>query len=298
MRLSFLDLLDDVLARGMSRLSGAFAREHAGFILSRQQPDGGFAGRRGTSDLYYTEFAVRTLELLKAQPPGFAALAQHLRRQREPHSVVECFSLANLARLLARHGEAVPLDGLGARLAELSAGDRAGAYDTFLAALCCDAAGIELPRPGAVIAAVRALRQQDGGFRESPGEGASQTNATAAAAAFLAMHGALRDGDAAAAGSFLARAQAPDGGLRAHAGAPEGDLLSTFSGLTALWLLQRLDGLDLSAAARFLKATSCVGGGFRASPSDDEPDVEYTWYGTAAAALLRAHAMEKAGEQP
>jgi geranylgeranyl transferase type-2 subunit beta len=53
--------LRDLLADGLDRLDADRRERHLRFVLSLQRPDGGFAGRSGPSDLYYTAFAVRIL---------------------------------------------------------------------------------------------------------------------------------------------------------------------------------------------------------------------------------------------
>ena len=63
---SFLLRLTKHLATGLQHLEPVRAARHVNFILRFQQPDGGFAGRKGGSDLYYTSFAVRALMLLDA----------------------------------------------------------------------------------------------------------------------------------------------------------------------------------------------------------------------------------------
>src|SRR5262245_54225689 len=63
---SFLLRLTKRLTSELRHLDPDRAARHANFILRFQQPDGGFAGREGGSDLYYTSFAVRALALLNA----------------------------------------------------------------------------------------------------------------------------------------------------------------------------------------------------------------------------------------
>ncbi|MBO0798926.1 MAG: hypothetical protein J2P31_08880, partial [Blastocatellia bacterium] len=63
---SFLLNLPGQLAAGLQDLDAERAARHTRLILSFQRPDGGFAGRQGGSDLYYTSFAVRGLALLNA----------------------------------------------------------------------------------------------------------------------------------------------------------------------------------------------------------------------------------------
>ncbi|MCA9015937.1 MAG: geranyl transferase, partial [Planctomycetaceae bacterium] len=48
------------LAAGLVKRPPASLEKHRTFILAQQQPDGGFSGREGDSDLYYTGFAVRS----------------------------------------------------------------------------------------------------------------------------------------------------------------------------------------------------------------------------------------------
>src|SRR5690606_34834040 len=57
------------LSSGLERLEPQRRARHRAFILSRQQSDGGFMGREGDSDLYYTSFAVRSLVLLGGLTP-------------------------------------------------------------------------------------------------------------------------------------------------------------------------------------------------------------------------------------
>ncbi|HZZ73711.1 MAG TPA: prenyltransferase/squalene oxidase repeat-containing protein, partial [Pirellulales bacterium] len=60
---TYLETLTLRLASGLNRLPEDFRARHARFFQAAQQPDGGFAGRDGGSDLYYTGFALRGLAL-------------------------------------------------------------------------------------------------------------------------------------------------------------------------------------------------------------------------------------------
>jgi len=55
---AYLDMLDELLHPGIARLSARFVATQLGFVAGCQQPDGGFGGRRGGSDRYYTDFAL------------------------------------------------------------------------------------------------------------------------------------------------------------------------------------------------------------------------------------------------
>ena len=52
------------LAIGIAALDEPTRKRHADFLLNKQREDGGFAGREGESDLYYTGFALRSLGIL------------------------------------------------------------------------------------------------------------------------------------------------------------------------------------------------------------------------------------------
>ena len=65
--MSYLGNLDAAnWRRGAMQMPDDFRQRHAGFLTKGRREDGGFAGRQGTSDLYYTGFAVRGLTLLGA----------------------------------------------------------------------------------------------------------------------------------------------------------------------------------------------------------------------------------------
>ncbi|MFW6158815.1 MAG: prenyltransferase/squalene oxidase repeat-containing protein, partial [Planctomycetota bacterium] len=68
---------------------------------------------------------------------------------------------------------------------------------------------------------------------------------------------------------------------------PEPDLLSTFTALVTLSVLDSLEQINLPAVGRFVRAMATPDGGFRACRSDPETDVEYTYYGLGTAAVLR-----------
>src|SRR5262249_8981392 len=56
-------------ADGVARLPADRRQRHARYLLASQNPDGGFSGREGGSDLYYTGFALRGLAVLDALSP-------------------------------------------------------------------------------------------------------------------------------------------------------------------------------------------------------------------------------------
>jgi geranylgeranyl transferase type-2 subunit beta len=308
----YLDMLDELLRPGISGLSETFRAAQIGFVVGCQQPDGGFCGRQGGSDIYYTDFALRTLAWLAPDHAAFERAADYLAGLNcSPSDVVACFSLLGVQRLVERHcrdvvggsqktintsslldwlrGKMLPGGGL-ARLADC----RVSAYHTFLGSLCFQLLGDAMPAIGDAVRAISGMKRPDGGYAEMADQAASQTNATAAAVAFLLMHDAL-PADTADTAGFLTAMQGGDGGLKSHAAAPCGDLLSTFTGLLTLSGLGGLDKVDLPAAARFLHRTAHAGGGFLACEGDETPDVEYAYYGIGTIALLHLAAALRDG---
>ncbi len=304
MNLPYLDMLDQLLASGVAGLSDQFVQAQVGFVLRHQHSDGGFTGRQGPSDLYYTDFALRTLCLLSPAHPALNSAADYLEDPcHAPRNLVPCFNLLNAGRLLQQHNLTLSLDHPelaalvlrhllpGGGFTRTPDQPLLSAYQTFLAALSFQLMELDVPLAGSAVQAVASLRCADGGYAESPGQSTAQTNATAAAVAFLLMQEALGEDDVSALVNFLVGMQASDGGLKAHAATAHGDLLSTFTGLLTLWSLQSLDRLDLSLLARFLRGLAIPTGGFRATVDDTDPDVEYTYYGIATMALLRLRAQ-------
>src|SRR5215472_15306231 len=91
----YLPRLTERLTEGLRRLPAEFRARHAAYLVARQNADGGFSGREGGSDLYYTGFALRGLAVLDALTPevcnrAAAFLRASLARQA---SVVDFVSL-------------------------------------------------------------------------------------------------------------------------------------------------------------------------------------------------------------
>lgn len=297
----YLEIVDALLRDGLQGLGEDFAGAQLAFVMTQQQPDGGFRGRLGGTDLYYTDFALRTLTLLGQQQRLSEAAAEYLD-QVPIRDVLETFSLLNCRRLLAARVSPAP----GAQHSQMAAalerqalgsgafarpGSRVcSAYTTFLAGLVYEMLETVMPRRAEAAHAVAELQHANGGFREQHGEGGEQTSATAAGVAFLLASEALTEQQARRATAFLVKMQGEDGGFLAHPRAREGDLLSSFTALLTLAGLDGLERVKLAGLARFVRASATPDGGFRASPADHEADVEYTYYGLGCLALLRAAA--------
>src|SRR5436853_1144687 len=93
--MNYLLNLTERLTAGLARLREDARARHAGYLRAAQNADGGFSGREGGSDLYYTGFALRGLAVLHALTPETCQrAATFLRHSLTQHaSVVDFFSL-------------------------------------------------------------------------------------------------------------------------------------------------------------------------------------------------------------
>src|SRR3954468_13045547 len=144
---SYLADLTLRLASAIAELPEALRARHAKYLLAAQREDGGFAGREGGSDLYYTGFALRSLAMLGELygTPAEQAAAFLRSRLSGQESIVDFLSLV-----------------YGASLIESAAG-----IDVFATA---DPQWRE-----AVAAALEKLRREDGGYAKGTEGTASST---------------------------------------------------------------------------------------------------------------------------
>jgi geranylgeranyl transferase type-2 subunit beta len=308
----YLGQLTSRLAEGLSRLPKPFHHTHAAYLRGLQNPDGGFSGREGGSDLYYTGFALRGLAVLDALSPEICERATHFLRDCLHHqaSVVDFFSLLYACLLIQMQGGPDVLadspadwpDRVATLLetyrtpdggyAKTAGGSSGSTYHTFLVALCYQLLNRAVPNPDFIGRFLASRRREDGGYVEIAPMKRSGTNPTAAAVGVRQILNAQAGQDPTqpddAVAGFLAAMQNGEGGFQANARAPLADLLSTFTGM---WTLERLGALELvdqSAALEFVHSLELPSGGFRGGLWDDRADVEYTFYGLGALALLPA----------
>jgi len=308
----YLQSLTERLADGLARLPEAARAPHVRYLQSAQNADGGFAGRDGGSDLYYTAFALRALAALDALTPEVCArTAAYLRQHRTGHvGLPDFFSLLYGSLLVQAVGGVdvwadvtgnwVSLvtatletfrtaDGGYARSTDAQSGST---YNTFLVGLCYNLCGRDWPRPDDVAAFIQSRRREDGGFVDLKPMRRSGTNPTAAAVGVLQLLDSaggrqhLTEDIRTGVIDFLAELPSEEGGLRANGRIPAADLLSTFTGLWTLDQLGGRDRIDLAAARRYAQSLQAPGGGFRGNSWDECTDVEYTFYGLGVLALL------------
>lgn len=303
---SYLTELTVRLATSLGRLEEDDRRRHADFFKSAAQSDGGFAGREGGSDLYYTGFALRGLALLGQLEGELAQSAAGFLRGRLTGQapIVDFFSLIYGVSLLEmsagidvaagaqsgwRENVAATLetfrrdDGGYAKGRE---GTVSSTYHTFLVVLCQQLIEIPLVDPERMVEFVLSQRREDGGFVEIKPMRRSGTNPTAAAIGLLKIVGDLSDEVRADTIEFLAEMQTDEGGLLANTRIPIADLLSTFTGTLTLADLGGLDEIDTGAVLAFARSLEQPEGGFHGAEWDQACDVEYTFYGLGTLALV------------
>ncbi len=283
----------DTAARARKCLSSEGRSAVAAFTVSRRCPDGGYRGRLGASDLYYTLFAAGTLDALGRRRSLFS-LPGYLGLFGEGDGL-DFVHLACLARLLGQYPWRGKRDACLSGLEKFRSRDGgyhhavpcapfSSAYALYLAVEAYSDAGLSPPKQDCISAALGALRVPGGGYANEPGSPHAQTNATAAGC-LVRMHANLPP-EPECADFLLARLDPEVGGFYAYPGARCPDLLSTAAALYAL----REMGVPLGGLAprcrTFVELLWTGEGGFTGHVGDTVPDCEYTFYALLALGVL------------
>lgn len=305
-QLGYLARLMIRLTIGASTLPTETSERHAAYVLSRQRADGGWAGREGESDLYYTSFALRSLAILGLLDGEVAERSSDFLKSRlnSQETVVDLLSLVYSAKLIEAACDLDPLADAAQtwtlRLSELLSklrrddggfsksleGQAGSTYQTFLVLLCLELIEQRCPDADAAAEFLHRQRQADGGYLEIRVAKRSGTNPTAAAIGALRVLDRLDESIAELATDFLASLQSDEGGFRANTRIPVPDLLSTFTACVTLADLETLDEIDKVDALAYVRTMEQPAGGFRGFEFDPADDIEYTFYGLGALALL------------
>jgi len=302
----YLTRLTNRLLDGIELLPAEVRERNATYLLEKQNPDGGFSGREGGSDLYYTGFALRSLAVLQSLNPDVCGKAAGFLRTKMLGSagVVDFFSLVVSCYLVPLGGGPdvladAPLDWrdrVAATLETFRSPDGGygktpaalygSTYTSFLVVLCLQLLDRPIPESAKLAAFVKSRRRPDGGYVEISAMKRSGTNPTAAGVGLLQILSELDEEARVGTANFLAALPSPfEGGMRANDRIPAADLLSTF---TCGWTLDQLgatDRLDWSAVRGYAEECERPIGGFRGGLWDDRTDVEYTFYGLGTLAL-------------
>jgi len=304
--LTYLEELTIRLAGRVGELAEEDRLRYAGYLKAAQQDDGGFAGREGGSDLYYTGFGLRGLAVLgELYGPNAERAGEFLKtRMTGKESIVDFLSLIYGSSLLKasagvdifadaspdwRDAVATSLNQLrrdDGGFAKAPQGRASSTYHTFLVILCLQLIDAEIPKPEKIREFLMSQQCAGGGFREIRVSKRAGTNPTAAAIGALKILGSVDSETRETTLDFLCDMQTDEGGLRANTRIPIADVLSTFTGMLTLVDLDALEELDLQIAKQFLDSIELPSGGFHAAAWDDNHDVEYTFYGIGSQALL------------
>ena len=312
---TYLQTLTLRLADGVARLPEKQRDRVANYYRGKQAGDGGFAGREGGSDPYYTGFGLRSLALLgELNEPICRAAADFLGQRLQGHeSIVDFYSLLYSAQILklfadvdvyadvATDWRTAVFDLLcGLRredggFAKGAEGHASSTYHTFLVLLCFELIERELPDVDAARQFFCRQFVEDGGFREIRASKRAGTNPTAAAVAGLNMLGGIDDDMATQTADFLLDMQTDEGGFRANTRIPIADLLSSFTALVTLHDLGAIHEVDLPAVNRFVLSLWQEDGGFLGASWDEVTDVEYSFYGLGCLGILSTSGREQSG---
>jgi len=303
----YLQQLTVRLLEGIERLPDETRERHRSWLIAKQNADGGFPGREGESDLYYTGFALRSLAVLQGLTPEICEPAGRWLRTQMTGSatVIDLFSLLVGSFLVPLGGGPDVLAEAPAdwpdRVAKLfeahrtpdggyakSEGAISGStYHSFLVMLALQLLDRSVPEIERLVSFVHSRRRDDGGYVEFAPMRKSGTNPTAAGVGILQMAGAFDDAARDAVADFMMELPSEfEGGLRANSRIPAADLLSTFTGSWTMAQMGAIDRLDATALREYAESCEVPTGGFRGGLWDDGIDVEYTFYGLGVLALF------------
>ncbi|MFM9960968.1 MAG: prenyltransferase/squalene oxidase repeat-containing protein [Planctomycetaceae bacterium] len=303
----YLISLGTRVAAGLARLEPERRERHRRFILSRQLRDGGFKGREGDSDLYYTGFAVRGLAVLgglsaeEAQQVGSFLASFDWRALHVIDLISWLYSAlvtqtfggpdlfaneaADWAEQIALKLESVRTpDGGYAKSAEGSLGST---YHSFLTVMTYELLGRQPPKPKKLGQFLFDRQRDDGGFVEIAPMKTSGTNPTAAAAVLLRRLGFADEQLTIDLRDFIKLVRSDEGGFQANTRIPFADGLSTFTTLLVAQDFGLTESLNRAAIEAFIaQQLEFPTGGFRGASWDEQADVEYTFYGLGVLGLL------------
>ena len=303
----YLVRLANRLATGIAPMAAERQTRHRSFVLKQQQHDGGFGGREGDSDLYYTSFAVRCLAMLGGMSRDECDSVARFLREFDWQTLgtvdlmnwlysalaIQVFGGTDLLadappdwadRIAAKLESVRTKDGGYAKSTEGAAGST---YHSFLVTLTYELLGQTPPRQNALIQFLYDRQRDDGGFVEIAPMRNSGTNPTAAAVGLMSVVGGFDDELRADVRDFLRETWSAEGGFQANKRIAFADGLSTFTGLLTAQDLGIADLVSEPAIERFLvEWLEFPTGGFRGASWDTQADVEYTFYGLGTLALI------------
>ncbi|MDR1959551.1 MAG: terpene cyclase/mutase family protein [Planctomycetaceae bacterium] len=302
------------LASGIVRFPETYRENIASFIFSEQDLStmkhdyphyGGFRGRRGAGELYYTGFALRGLALLgklNAEDRVIDFLRECIDVETWECTEIISLLMASIlvetatGRDIFAEKKLIRTDWGLWKLSRFQCPDGgfsssaetlySSTYHTFLVVCLFHLLGLPIDKPQKIVQLILQRQREDGGFVELPPLYRSGVSPTVAAVCLLKLLDAEHHLSRKTVEFFLSMKR-EDGGFKANAVAPVSDLLSTHTALVALCELDAVLQMDLSDTELFVDSLwKSEGGGYIGGIWDTVPDVEYTFYGTAVKSLL------------
>jgi len=282
--MSYLGDLTLRLAAGAMRLPEELRRRHAAFLADAQNADGGFAGRQGPSNLYYTGFALRGLALLGALSDEVASAAGRFLREH----------LGGIPSVA--HTNAPPRAG-GVWDPHIPPSAGRSSIDflslVFSAVLLETASGVDVfaaagrDRKDAVTGTLERFRRRDGGYAKTDRSPHSSTYHTFLAASCLQLVGAPID-EASRMIELIRSRRRDDGGFVELDPMRQGGTNPTAAAVGVLRLLDAMDDATRRHAVAFLARMQNAEGGLRANARIPVADVLSTFTGLVTLADLGA----------
>ena len=303
----YLFQLADRVSRGLRQLAPERMAIHRAFLETQLTEAGGFRGREGDADLYYTGFAVRAFAVSGGLSDAVRDRVTSYLSDIDPLSlgVIDLLSWLYSALVVQASGgqDLLPTDAsqfavkVAAALetqrtkdggyAKASEGALGSTYQSFMVALTYELLGQKLPRRNALVQFLYDRQRDDGGFVEIAPMRRSGTNPTAAAVALLKQMDAMDNDIADDVLGFLTDVTSAEGGFQANTRIPFADGLSTFTGLLTAQDLGRRDVIPPDRILHFVTTSlELPTGGFRGASWDQQADAEYTFYGLGILGLL------------
>ncbi len=256
------------------------------FTLKHLMPDGGFKGRAGQSDIYYTFFGVQLLSILSD------GISEHIFEYIDSVKELETYDLIHLTCFLRTENllnrlKKFPDKTRQYHLLEKFRTDTGGfciakntqsssVYASFLAYLTCLECDIQFSHdPKEIIECIKKFRAEDGSYAEIAEMETGTLTVTCAAVILLYDITGHTDETAVA---WIINRQAETGGFYASENAFLPDLVSSAS---AVFCLNRINQKQLvnENILDFVESLMQANGGFSGNSQDFTPDVEYTFYG-------------------
>ena len=309
----YLFRLADRVSRGLRKIGSDRLALHRDFLLRQQTETGGFQGREGDADLYYTGFAVRALAVSGGVEPECRDKIANYLSTIDPLTlgVIDLLSWLYSALVVQAAGGRDVLQHMPQNFADQitteiekqrtsdggyaksTEGAMGSTYQSVLVALTYELLGRKIPRRNAMVQFLYDRQRDDGGFVEIAPMKRSGTNPTAAAVALLNQLNGMEDDITEDVTGFLTDVVSAEGGFQANTRIPFADGLSTFTGLLTAQDLRRRDLISPDKILNWVGTSlELPSGGFRGASWDQQADVEYSFYGLGILGLLYASGDE------